>query len=121
MTTTEYFNAALADGWWNVWAWGFGINYKQEDYDAAIIAFREDNVIAPRHEDVLTKIIEMGGRLHFKDGVGKLSKYLDSSSLERGIKSVPSAIIEAFDRDDYDADTTNEFLQYVLWNKIMFA
>lgn len=120
MTAIEYFNTALSDGWWNVWAWGFNINYKEQDYDAAVSWYRNMKY-TPSHEDVLTKIMDMGGTILFKDLEGKMSKKLDKSGLEAGLKNVPSRVLDALEKDQYDADTTNEFLQCVLFDKMIFA
>lgn len=120
MNHLQYLNIALSEGWFNVWAWGFTIDFKQDDYDAALRNLSE-TMVAPSHDDVLTKIIEMGGSLHFKDCMGDMSQYLDEPGLKRGMAYVPSQVTKAIDKDDFDADTVNELLQYVLFKKIVFA
>jgi hypothetical protein len=116
----EYLKTAISEGWFNIWAWGFTIEYNIAEYEAAVTQYRGDSYV-PSHEEVLTKIMEMGGKLYFKDWEGRLSKSLDLSGLTEAIENVPSQVIESFDSDSYDADTTNEFLQYVLFNKKIFA
>jgi hypothetical protein len=120
MTPEEYLNTALADGWSNIHGWGFVVTYKQHEYDSALAWFTRSNA-SPSYEDILTKIIEMDGTLHFKDMEGDMSVRLTKDLLHTNIKKVPTGVLRAIEDMEYDAYTTDEFLQYILFKEITFG
>jgi hypothetical protein len=109
---------------------GFHLDYDADHYNAARDAL---NAGAPIlwssysdsicHEDVQTQMIVMGFPLKFIDdeGEGEGNADLTWELIKKNWKHVPNTIKGEFDDENWDADTADNLMQYVLFGEIVYG
>jgi hypothetical protein len=108
---------------------GIELNYAIKDYEKAFATL--SNGSGPADfvtgticvEDVQTQILAEGGKLQFIDheSDGEYTRTLTVVSIEQNWHKVPAKIALELHDGDWDANTADTFMQYLLYGEVIFG
>ena len=114
----EYFYNALCNGLNYVEGYGLGIDFENQDYNAA-----KDKLTNPCYEDVLMQILRDGNRLTLVDheGEGDMTRSITIEDVHERVKNAPINHLTDMMNENDDATTADVIIQIVFFKELVFA
>ena len=114
----EYFYNALCNGLGYVEGYGLGLDYKNQDYNAA-----KDKLTNPCYEDVLMQMLRDGNELTLIDheGEGDMTRSITIEDVHEQVQNTPLHHLTNMIEENDDAETADVIIQTVFYNEIVFG
>jgi hypothetical protein len=106
---------------------GIELNYVIKDYEKAFATLSNGSGLADFVtgticvEDVQTQILAQGDTLQFIDSEDDETTSLSVASIEKNWDKVPAKIALELHEGDWDANTADTFMQYLLYGEVIFG
>ena len=118
----DYFHSALCNGLGYMGGYGLELEYKKEEYKAAVEQIKSTGK-SPCFEDVLLEILKMGGSLTFVDieCEGEYTRTISLNDVHERVAKTPIYHLVDMIKENDDANTADVIIQTVFFEDVIFG